>query len=220
MKTKKHPAKLRLVTLICAFAFPVAASAIGLEVLTNGGFETGDTFGWADFPTASSTFTVTNINPSSGVFAAELFNNADASAAVIKQTNLAIGLINPGDEISISFDARGSGAVGGVAFAELFSEIDGGGVSASAILGGAPLGLNADPNVWTNFSFTSFAGPDVSGGISLQFAAVTGAAVGSEMDLFLDNVSVTVVPEPGTTALLIGLSGMALVFVRRRANRR
>jgi hypothetical protein len=159
---------------------------------------------------------VTTSNPSSGTYAARLFNDSIASAAVIRQANLAIGLINPGEEISISFDIRGSLANGGVVFAEIFSEIDGGGTSSAEILGGAPLFPNPNPEIWTSLSFTSFAGPDVTGGITFQIAAVTGATAGSQVELFLDNVSVTVIPEPGTSALLIGLSGLALVFVRRR----
>ena len=63
--------------------------------------------------------------------------------------------------------------------AAFFSEVDGGGVSSAVILGGAPLALDPDPTVWTSYSFTTAAGPDVSGGVTLQLAAITGAAVGS-----------------------------------------
>ncbi|MCA9310870.1 MAG: hypothetical protein KDA21_06670, partial [Phycisphaerales bacterium] len=122
---------------IVALAGAATAQA---EFATNGGFETGDTSGWQYFPTTTSTFNVTN-DANSGSFAAELFNNAPASAAVIKQANVGMGSINPGDMITISFAAKGSGAAGGVSFAEFFTEIDGGGVSSSEILGGAPLAL-------------------------------------------------------------------------------
>ena len=66
------------------------------------------------------------------------------------------------------------------------------GVSSSVILGGAPLGLNADPNVWTAFRFTTPAGPNVSGGITLQIAAITGAVNGSVSNVTVDNVVVSV----------------------------
>lgn len=196
-------------TVIVASA-ALAAAASGQELTTNGGFEAGDTSGWVSFPTANSTFLLTN-DANSGTFAAEVFNNDLASGAVVKQANLGIGLVNPGDEIEVSFAAKGSGAIGGVAFAEFFSEIDGGGTSAAQILGGGPLALTGD---WQTFNFTVFAGPDVSGGVTLQFAAVTGAASGSVSVLFIDDASAFRVPAPGAAALA-GIGGLALARRRR-----
>jgi hypothetical protein len=170
MKHTKPPYKFYLLTAISAIVFPLSASAIlGVEVTGNGGFEAGDVSEWAYFPTGSSTFNAITLNPSSGTYAGELINTTEASAAVIKQPNLAIGLINPGETFSISFDARGSGTIGGILFAELFSEIDGGGISSSVILGSGPVVFNANPEVWTSYNFVGTAGPDVSGGITLQF---------------------------------------------------
>jgi MYXO-CTERM domain-containing protein len=114
-------------------------------------------------------------------------------------------VVNPGEQVTISFAAKGEGAIGGVAFAEFFSEIAGGGVSSSILLGGAPLALT---NQYHTFNFTVNAGPDVSGGVTLQFAAVTGANPGSVSVLFIDNASVSVIPEPAGAALLgIGVLG-------------
>jgi hypothetical protein len=108
---------------------------------------------------------------------------------------------------------------GGVAFAEFFTELEGGGTSSAQLLGGAPLAINADPEVWTTFNFTVFAGPDVSGGITLQLGATTGPAGGTSM--FYDNVSVSVfslnnvVPEP-TTLMLAAAGALGVVAIRRR----
>ena len=182
------------------------------DFAVNGGFETGDTSGWVSFPTSDSTFDVTN-DANSGSFAGEINNSATASSAVVKQANVGQGVVVSGEEILISFAAKGQGAIGGVAFAEFFSEIDGGGVSSSEILGGAPLALTND---WQQFNFSATTGPDVSGGITLQFGATTGADTGSTMQLFIDDVTITrAVPEP--TALgVLGLAGLGLVFRRRR----
>lgn len=190
----------------------VAGSATaGLELTTNGGFETGDTTGWQYFATPSSTFFADSSGPFAGSFAGNLENLTDGSAAVIKQANMGIGQVNAGDEITISFWAKNINNAGGVNFAEFFSEIDGGGTSSSQILGGAPLFASATD--WTFYQFTTFAGPDVSGGVTLQFTATTGANIGSTSQLLIDNVSVTVIPAPGAMALL-GLGG--LVAIRRR----
>ena len=134
----------------------------------------------------------------------------------MKQANLAAGMLTPGQTVTVSFDARGSYAVpGGVAFAELFSELSGGGVSKSEILGGAPLAINADPDVWTTFNFVTTLGADVSGGVTLQLGATNGP--GNPTNMWYDNVSVSVdslIPEPSTLALL-GLAGLALAARRR-----
>ncbi|MEM7626704.1 MAG: PEP-CTERM sorting domain-containing protein [Planctomycetota bacterium] len=189
----------------------LAGVASGQELTVNGGFETGDTTGWTSFPTANSTFNITS-DSNSGAWAAEVFNNDPGSSAVVQQLNIGVGAVSPGDPIAISFAAKGEGAIGGVAFAEFFSEIDGGGVSSTEILGGAPLPLTSD---YQTFTFNAVAGADVSGGVTLQFAAVTGADQGSVSVLFIDDASVTVVPEP-TTAALAGLGGLALLGRRRR----
>ena len=168
-----------------------AVHAVPLELSVNGGFETGDFSGWVQFPTAGGQQTI--VSPgASGTYAACIENQVPASGSVIKNANIGIGLVMPGATVTISFDARGAGAAGGVAFAEFFSELSGGGVSSAVILGGAPLILNADPNVWTTFNFTTPAGPDVSGGVTLQFGAITGADNASSMLLCVDNISVTV----------------------------
>lgn len=209
--------KIATLTALTAVAALTAGTASAqIELTTNGGFETGDFTGWTQFPTGVGQQTVTNVNPSSGSFAGSIANDQVASNSLIKQANIGIGIVNPGDEITIKFDARGTYATpGGVAFAEFFSELSGGGTSAGGILGGAPLAINGDPNVWTSFEFTQIAGPNVSGGVTLQLGATTGGdAAGTNM--FYDNVSVTVIPEPGSLALL-GLGGLALMRRRRSA---
>ena len=200
-----------ILSVAIACAMTVSANA-QVELTTNGNFDAGDLSGWSYFPTASSSFTTTTDFVSPG-FAGQLFNAAPASAAVIKQANIGMGIVNPGQEVTISFDAKGLGLVGGVSFAEFFSEIDGGGTSSSVILGGGPLSLTSD---YQTFSFTTLAGPDVSGGVTLQLTATTGGAPGSLAVLLVDNVSVSVIPEP-TSASLLALGGLGLFARRRRS---
>nr|WP_095737413.1 PEP-CTERM sorting domain-containing protein [Rhodopirellula sp. SM50] len=199
--------------LVLALAL-VAPSDVAAELTTNGDFETGDTSGWTSFALPAQTFAVTS-DSKTGSFAGELFNDVTGSALVIKQANLGVGLVTAGETILISFDAKGGGTNGGVAFAEFFSELAGGGTSSNLILGSGQLALTSD---YQRFSFSPVTGPDVGGGITLQFNAATGANIGSTSSLFIDNVSVariSAVPEPASAALA-GLISCGILLRRRR----
>ena len=179
-----------MIVAVAAVALGAGVAQADVELAINGGFETGDFEGWELFPTGPDQFTI--VTPGSGSdYAARIHNTVTTSAALMKNANIGIGVVEPGMTIEISFDARGSFGVGGVAFAEFFSEIEGGGVSATEILGGAPLAL--DPEAWTPFNFTTTAGPDVSGGVTLQLTATTGADPASSADVYYDNISVIAV---------------------------
>ena len=170
----------------------MTSSVSAFELTTNGGFETGDTSGWSPFIFGTQTFDVTG-DANTGTFAGELFNDFIGNPLVVKQANIGVGDVNPGDVINISFAAKGSGTVGGEAFAEFFSELTGGGVSASEILGGGPLPLT---DTYQTFNFSAIAGADVSGGVTLQLNAVAGAAIGSTSRLFIDDISVSLASPP------------------------
>ncbi|MDX2370154.1 MAG: carbohydrate binding domain-containing protein [Colwellia sp.] len=172
----------------------------GVELIINGDFETGDTADWISFAADNNgTFSATNAQANGGIFSGNLVANVPvdggpASFPVVKQPNLGIGVVAPNTQITISFDLYGSMAgVGGVVFAEFFSELDGEGVSKHEILGGGPLFPN---ETWTNYTFTTTTGNDVSGGVSLQLKADCGANAGCMIDAYFDNVSVTI-PDGG-----------------------
>lgn len=183
---------LLLLTVVCAL-FAGFAHAAPIDIAINGGFESGNFYGWTLFPSPAGVIEV--ITPGAmgnSEYACRVYNATPATTCVIKNANLLVlgEDFAPGAEVVISFDAKGMGMVGGVAFAELFSEIEGGGTSSSEILGGGPLALSADE--WTHFSFTALTGPDTSGGLTVQFAAVTGADDASMMELFIDNLIVAI----------------------------
>lgn len=195
-----------------------AGASQAVQVQVNGGFETSDFSGWTQFatgPNQTVELGVPGNTSSEGLYHAHINNTVLASNSLIKNANLGIGVVAPDSAYTVTFDARGSFGPGGVAFAEFFSELSGGGTSKAEILGGAPLALNADPTVWTSFTFNGTTGPDVSGGVTLQLGATTGGASGSFADVFYDNVTidVTAVPVPAAVWLfgsgLIGLVGVA-----------
>ncbi|MFK7888413.1 MAG: hypothetical protein AB8G16_16245 [Gammaproteobacteria bacterium] len=206
--------QLKIAALAATLALG-AASAQGVELADNGDFETGDFAGWQQFLNGGTQM-ISTFNPSTGTFAANLTANGGPFNTLIKNANVGIGIVNPGDEITITFDARGSTADGGVAFAEFFTEIDGGGTSSAEILGGAPLALNADASIWTSFSFTTTVGPDASGGVTLQLLAACGAAASCVSDIYFDNVSISAVPVPAAVWLFGSALGMLGFGARRK----
>jgi len=210
--------KKRFTEIAVAVAMTMSAGAAqAVELAVNGGFETGDFTGWTQFPQSGGQV-VSTINPSSGSYSGNLTIEVGTGPVdnVIKQANLAAGSIAPGALVDISFDMRGTlFGDGGVVFAQFFSELDGGGVSDEQFLGGGPLIPN---ETWTTYTFNDLvAGPDVSGGITLQLKAGCGAVASCGADVFFDNVSisadVSAIPVPAAVWLfgsgLVGLVGVA-----------
>ena len=161
-----------------------------VDVAMNGGLEEGSLNGWTtEFcdgtsPDSRGLCELSDM-ANTGNFAVRVFNDQPASSSVLKQANKFP--VSPGDQVAISFAAKGATAAGGVVFAEFFSEIAGGGTSASEILGSLTL-----TNEYQFFNFNAVAAADVSGGITLQFAAVTGGDTASTSEVFVDDVSITV----------------------------
>ena len=205
--------------LVAAMGITLFAGAVqAANVAVNGGFETGNFTGWTQFNSGSgSTQTVDTGNSSEGTYFANLNNLQPGSASLIKNPNVGIGTVEANSAYTITFDARG-----GFGFAEFFSELSGGGTSKSELLGGAPLAVNADPDVWTPFLFSGTTGNDVSGGVTLQFTATTGATPGASSQMFYDNlvidVATSAVPVPAAVWLFgSGLLGLVGVARRKKA---
>jgi len=201
-----------------------AAQAGFQDIAINGGFESGafndgtENASWQQFPNGG---TQTIVTPGNGsTYAANLFvpTRSQTDPAVdnlIKNANLGAGLLTPGASITVTWDMRGSlEGAGGVVFAELFSELDGGGTSKAEIYTGGPIFPSND---WESFSWTTTLGPDVDGGVTFQLKASCGPVEGCGVDAYFDNVTISTdvaaVPVPAAVWLfgsgLLGLIGVA-----------
>jgi hypothetical protein len=200
----------------------VVQAANTFDIAGNGGFETGDLTDWTIFELGGGTPTasVTTSNPASGTYAGQGSCTGGPCDVLFKNANRGIGIAQAGGSITINFDYRGTQADGGVIFAELFSELDGGGVSKSELLFGGPL-FGAGES-WTTATWTTTLGPDVAGGVTLQLKSSCGAAATCVSDAYFDNVEMLVeppaVPVPAAVWLFgSGLLGLVGVARRKKA---
>ena len=210
--------KKRFTEIAAVVAMTMSAGAAqAVELVDNGGFETGDFTGWVqESPQGNDSKSVTSVNPASGTYSANLNCSAGVPCdSLLKSANKGIGVVTAGQEITVSFDYRGIQADGGVIFAELFSETDSGGVSKSELITGGPL-FGAGDN-WQNFSITTTLGLDVSGGVTLLLKSGCGGAASCVSDAYFDNASMTVAAVPVPAAVwLFGSGLLGLIGVARR----
>lgn len=135
------------------------------------------------------TFNATMDEANNGDWSGNLVVPIEGTSRLIKQAKVGIETVEPNSEVTISFALRGelTGETGAV-FAELLSEIDGGGVSKAELLGAGPL---VPTDEWITHSFTVTAGEDVSGGITLQLKVECGAVERCGVDAYFDDVTIT-----------------------------
>ena len=204
----KRFTKIAVPVALSLFAGATQAVSLG----TNGDFESGAFDGsWVVFPNAGTT-TIVSPGSNGSTYAGEASAINTPTGATMKYANVGAGFLTPGQAFTVDFDWKGTNGIGGVIDIRVFSELSGGGVSKTDILaGGTGAGLTAD---WTNFGPVDLiAGPDVSGGVTVEFTAICGADAGCFSNLAIDNVSVNAVPVPAAVWLfgsgLIGLVGVA-----------
>jgi hypothetical protein len=199
-----------------------AAQAAITELAVNGDFETGDLTGWTIFDSTNSgnggLISVITPGAAASTYAGNTNGSYDAGGSgghnpALKQANVGIGLLTPGQAVTVSFDWRAAGV--DVKYAALHSEQAGGGASSTAVL----LSGGGGPADWTSFSQTVILGPDVTEGISLELVAICGGVPGCVSDIFWDNISITAdvsaVPVPAA-AWLFGSALLGLGAVKRR----
>jgi len=155
----------------------------------NGDFELGNLDCWSTFDNGGTISVVADNGPSAPGSSAGRLNVTVPGNPTLKLANLGAGTVAPGQQITVSFDWKGTDANGGVVDVVLFSELSGGGVSKTdPILGGAGFPAN-----WTTVGPLNLtAGADVSGGVTLQITAICGGVAGCVSEVFIDNVSIVI----------------------------
>ncbi len=189
-KTSGLSAAAIVLAAMTAFAAPAQANLV-----TNGGFETGDFSSWTQ--TGEPVFdSVLCPGPDASVYAGNCsaFFGSPFAPSGIEQT----------------LDVGSAGMVWNLSFA---FRADGGAPSSfSVVFGGQTLLSLTDPADGDYMRY-EFSGVTTAEDMTLSFDFSN--AVGY---LFLDDVAVTAVPEPATTALLgAGLAGL-LLWRRRKAS--
>ena len=187
-------------------AFLGTQAALADQLVTNGGFETGDLTGWTvGGPTTSSTdpaafYGVDTLDAATGTYGAYL--STDSTQLSPNQLTLSQTLtVAPSHTYVISFSLAQDVAPSLPAFGNLF-QVSLGNVTVYAK-------SNLPVSAFTNYSFTVTTAANVPVSDPLTFTLQNDLGYFS-----LDNVSVSSAPEPST--LLLVIPAVALLGVFRR----
>jgi hypothetical protein len=205
---------LKAITMTVSLAgLLTTTSALAQNLIVNPGFDTGDLTGWT--PLNAETGATISVLPTGGnpTDYAWLDNTVEAYNLALSQATPNGSVVGAGITIDYSFDLLGGNqAAGGVDFIHIFDENASGGVISEGpgLLG--PYFPSASS--WTTYtgSFTTVAGSDH---LYIEFDATTGANAGSTDQMGIDNVELTVAPEP--TTLPLAAMGMFGIWAFRRS---
>lgn len=160
------------------------------ELISNGGFETGNTDCWMFFDNGGAT-SVTNAQSNGGTYSAKIrsgqFNNPG-----IKKERFGVGTIAPNQQLVVKFDTKvESLADGAIVNVLAFSESSKDGDPAVLHNLGS---INVAPGSWNSNTLNFTTAGNVTGGVSLLFEVVCGGATTCNGVIYIDNVSVKIKP--------------------------
>jgi hypothetical protein len=162
----------------------------GGNLVTNGGFETGDATGWMLFQNGGSA-ALDNTTSNGGVWSGKLATGGPSNPA-FKQERIGAGTVKAGDVVQIKFDHKGAVVQPGAVFNVILFGEGSGGASFTHVFNPAPV-LSGS---WTTFTgnYTIAVGTDVSEGISFLIESVCGGDAGCSVSANIDNVSIILNP--------------------------
>ncbi|MFY0655101.1 MAG: carbohydrate binding domain-containing protein, partial [Cyclobacteriaceae bacterium] len=171
-------------------------SDVGPSLIPNGGFEDGlQQTDWV-FLTNNGTIEITDVNKNGGIFSAKLVADVPstgtpaASNPILTQEGFALNSVNPGDQVRVSFDVKALVTQPGadVKAALLSNKATGDGASRYDITF-TPTGewQTVTADITIDQLFVS------ENGLSIQFEAGCGGVNGCNIEMFVDNVSVSLI---------------------------
>lgn len=170
-------------------AFAVALSPSAFSQILNPGFETGDFSGWATFPAAGGSYFGVTAWPHSGSYSAFLAATSGLPDAFLQTLE-----VTTGTQYTLTFWLYNDDIIGQE--------------NVQVTWEGVPVFNGVSPRaVWTQYSYTVTATSNLS---DLRFSGYDGPDAH-----YVDDVSLTPVPEPATFAAF-GLGVAAIGLLRRR----
>ena len=173
--------------------FSTEGGAGDSNLVTNGDLETGDTTGWVT-GAGDGTVGVSTDNPSSGMYSLN-YNIAYAGSPApapgsptSRNENVGMGVIEGNQAITVSIDVRGTINQPGAAFnILLFTQVDSGTAPPPDTLATITESI-AD---WETRTYNITTDPNATS-VTLQMNAGCGDVDGCSIDMFVDNVSITI----------------------------
>jgi hypothetical protein len=165
-----------------------ACAPVDGELAINGDFEMGDFSCWTQFPSGGTTQSiVVDDATSSNVAFLDIPAGAGPTNNVLKQQRAGEGSLSAGQTVNYSFDYRGTTGVGGLLAVKSICE------TSSDVCGALEAPVLFPGPTWTpgSGSYVLPAGVET---YTLEFALICGGDAACEMELYLDNVTITVSP--------------------------